>query len=80
MWQDDMLLMSRLVRDAKRMLRAASSGDELDVHSAGWNRCDGLLVLLPVPFTALGRSVLVCLSKQSLCEPNIPAGKPSMPR
>ena len=29
-----MVLMSRLVHDAMRMLRAASSGDELDVQSA----------------------------------------------
>ena len=30
-WQDSMVLMSRFVRDAMRMVRAASSGDELDV-------------------------------------------------
>ena len=30
-WQDVMVLMSRFVRDAMRMVRAASSGDELDV-------------------------------------------------
>ena len=30
-WQDNMVLMSRFVRDAMRMVRAASSGDELDV-------------------------------------------------
>ena len=30
-WQDNMMLMSRFVRDAMRMVRAASSGDELDV-------------------------------------------------
>ena len=36
MWQDNMVLMSRYVRDAIRMVRAASSGDELqlDVWSA----------------------------------------------
>ena len=33
-WQDNMVLMSNLVRDAMRMLRAASSGDELDIQSA----------------------------------------------
>ena len=33
-WQDNIMLMSRLVRDdAKRKVRAASSGDELNVHS-----------------------------------------------
>ena len=30
-WQVNMVLMSRFVRDAMRMVRAASSGDELDV-------------------------------------------------
>ena len=30
-WQDNMVLMSRFVRDAKRMVSAASSGNELDV-------------------------------------------------
>ena len=30
-WQDNMVLMSRFVRDAMRVVRAASSGDELDV-------------------------------------------------
>ena len=30
-WQDNMVLMSRFVRHAMRMVRAASSGDELDV-------------------------------------------------
>ena len=30
-WQDNMVLMSRIVRDAIRMVRAASSDDELDV-------------------------------------------------
>ena len=30
-WQVIMVLMSRFVRDAMRMVRAASSGDELDV-------------------------------------------------
>ena len=30
-WQDNMVLMSRFVRDDVRMVRAASSGDELDV-------------------------------------------------
>ena len=29
-WQDNMVLMSRFVRDAVRMVRAASSGNELD--------------------------------------------------
>ena len=33
-WQDNMVLMSRFVRDAMRMVRAASSGNELDVWSA----------------------------------------------
>ena len=33
-WQDSMVLMSRFVRDAMRMVRAASSGDELGVSSA----------------------------------------------
>ena len=31
MWQDNMVLMSRFVHDAMRMVRVASSGDELDV-------------------------------------------------
>ena len=30
-WQDNMALMSKFVRDAMRMGRAASSGDKLDV-------------------------------------------------
>ena len=30
-WQDNMVLTSRFVRDAVRVVRAASSGDELDV-------------------------------------------------
>ena len=30
-WQDNMVLMSRFVLDAMRMVRAARSGDELDV-------------------------------------------------
>ena len=30
-WQDNMVLMSRFVHDAMRMVRAASSGDELNV-------------------------------------------------
>ena len=30
-WQDNMVLMSRFVSDAMRMVRAASSGKELDV-------------------------------------------------
>ena len=30
-WQDNMVLMSRFVRDAMRVMRAASSGDELNV-------------------------------------------------
>ena len=30
-WQDNIVLMSSFVRDAMRMVRAASSGDELDV-------------------------------------------------
>ena len=30
-WQDNMVLMSRFVRDAMRMVRAAGSGNELDV-------------------------------------------------
>ena len=30
-WQDNMVLMSRFVREAMRMVRAASSGNELDV-------------------------------------------------
>ena len=30
-WQENMVLMSIFVRDAMRMVRAASSGDELDV-------------------------------------------------
>ena len=30
-WQDNMVLMCRVVRGAMRMVRAASSGDELDV-------------------------------------------------
>ena len=30
-WQDNMVLMCKFVRDAMRMVRAASSGDELDV-------------------------------------------------
>ena len=30
-WRDNMVLMSTSVRDAMRMVRAASSGDELDV-------------------------------------------------
>ena len=33
-WQDNIVLMSRFVRDAMRMVRAASSGNELDVYSA----------------------------------------------
>ena len=31
MWQESMVLMSRFVHDAVRMVRAASLGDELDV-------------------------------------------------
>ena len=30
-WQDNMVVMSRLVRDAMRIMRAFSSGNELDV-------------------------------------------------
>ena len=30
-WQDNMMLVSNFLRDAMRMVRAASSGDELDV-------------------------------------------------
>ena len=48
-WQDNMLLMSNFVRNAMRMVRAASSGDELDVQSAklaGTFRCNYLLLLL----------------------------------
>ena len=30
-WQDNMVFISRFVRDAMRMVRAASSGNELDV-------------------------------------------------
>ena len=30
-WQDNMVLMSKFVRDAMRMVRVASSGNELDV-------------------------------------------------
>ena len=31
MWQEDMVLMSKFVQGAMRMVRAASSGDELKV-------------------------------------------------
>ena len=41
MWQENMVLMSKSVQGARRVVRAASSGDELDVCSsqAGWDRC-----------------------------------------
>ena len=33
-WQNNMVLVSRFVRDAMRMVRAAGSGHEVDVSSA----------------------------------------------
>ena len=34
-WQDNMVLMSRFVRDAMRIVRAASSGNEMS-NQASW--------------------------------------------
>ena len=47
-WQDNMVLMSRIVRDATRMVRAASSGYELDVSSAKLAGIDVIFLNLSV--------------------------------
>ena len=33
MWQENMVFMSRLVKGAMRIVRASSSGDELDAYA-----------------------------------------------
>ena len=48
MWQDNMVVMSRFVREAMRMVSAVSLGDELDIQFAklaGTDRCCYFLIL-----------------------------------
>ena len=62
-WQDNMVLVSSFVRDAVRMVRAASSGNELDVYSAKLAGIDVIIFYLQQTISSQNASTRLHLKR-----------------